>query len=98
MKKIDIQAIQKAAKILRVIGHTDRLRLVEAMEHHPKSVTELMRELKLSQVNVSKHLAVLKKNNIVQSRAQSNFRVYSIAYPNVIHVLNCLRAHGEKRP
>ncbi len=94
MKKIDIKVIQNAARVLRVIGHPDRLRIVEALERSSKSVKELMKELSLSQVSVSKHLAALKKNRIVQSEAVSNFRNYSITYRNVIHVLNCLRSHG----
>lgn len=94
MKKIDSQSIRTAARVLRVIGHPDRLRIVEALEKSSKSVKELMKELSLSQVSVSKHLAALKKNRIVQSEAVSNFRHYSITYRNVINVLNCLRSHG----
>ncbi len=94
MKKIDIRNIMNAARVLRVIGHPDRLRIVEALEGSSKTVKELMKELKLSQVSVSKHLAELKKHHIVRSEAVSNFRHYSISYKNVIHVLNCLRTHG----
>lgn len=94
MRKIDIQAIRNAARVLRVIGHPDRLRIVEALEKSSKSVSELMKELGLSQVAVSKHLSVLKKQGIVRSEAVSHFRHYSIAYRNVISVLNCLRSHG----
>lgn len=97
MTKISIESIQNAARVLKVIGHPDRLRIVEALEKKAKSVKELMRELKLTQVNVSKHLAVLKKQRIVASVAVSNMRNYSIVYPNVIHVLDCLRTHGGKR-
>lgn len=94
MKKISIQAIRNAARVLRVIGHPDRLRIVEALEADAKSVTLLMKELGLPQAVVSKHLAVLKRHGIVRSAAASNFRHYSIAYRNVINVLNCVRTHG----
>ena len=94
MKKIDIKNMRNAARVLRVIGHPDRLRIVEALGRSSKSVKELMKELGLSQVNVSKHLAALKKNRIVRSQAVANFRHYTITHRNVIHVLNCLRSHG----
>jgi ArsR family transcriptional regulator len=94
MAKINIRYIQNAAQVLRVIGHPVRLRIVEALEGSPKTVKALMKELGLPQVTVSKHLAALKKRRIVKSEAISNFRQYSIAYRNVIHVLNCLRTHG----
>ncbi|MFT5208182.1 MAG: DNA-binding transcriptional ArsR family regulator [Candidatus Omnitrophota bacterium] len=94
MKKINLKTIQNAARILRVMSHPDRLRIVEALEHSSKSVTELMNELKLAQVIVSKHLAALKKQNIVSSVVAAHFRHYSIANSNVINILNCLRSHG----
>lgn len=97
MKKINLQAIRNAAAVLRVIGHADRLRIVEALERSAKSVTQLMEELRLPQVTVSKHLAVLKQRHIVRSEAVSNLRLYSIVNPSVIKVLNCLRAHGGKQ-
>lgn len=95
MKKISIQSIRNAARVLRVIGHPDRLRIVEALEASSKSVTELRKELGLAQAVVSKHLAVLKRQAIVRSATVSNFRHYSIAYRNVVSVLNCVRSHGR---
>ncbi len=86
MKKIDIHYLRNAARVLRVIGHPERLRIVEALERSSKSVTELMKELRLPQVAVSKHLAVLKRERIVRSEAVSNFRHYSIIYPNITHI------------
>jgi DNA-binding transcriptional ArsR family regulator len=56
-----------------------------------------MSELGLTQVAVSKHLGVLKREGIVRGEAVSNFRHYSIAVRNVIHVLNCLRSYGGKK-
>lgn len=97
MKKLDLKVIRHAAAVLRVIGHPDRLRIVEALEGEAKPVKALVEELGLSQVLVSKHLAVLKDKGIVSCRAAANLRFYSIAYPNVIHVLNCVRSHGGKK-
>lgn len=97
MKKIDIQNIRNAARVLRVIGHPDRLRIVEALQYSSKSVKQLMHELRLSQVSVSKHLGVLKRQGIVGSKVASNFRHYSIIYRNVINVLDCVRSHGGNK-
>ncbi len=96
MKKIDLVTIQKAAVILKAISHKDRLRIVEALEKKSKTVSELMRELGLAQVPMSKHLAILKSKHIVRSKGDGTFRYYTIAYRNVINVLNCLRQHGGK--
>ena len=97
MKKIDLRIIRAAAGVLRVVSHPDRLRLVEALEHKKKTVTELMGELGLGQVAVSKHLAILRRHGIVRSETVSNFRLYFISYRNVINVLNCVRKHGRRK-
>ena len=94
MRKIDPRAIRQAARILRVIGHPDRLRIVEELEGGGRTVTDLMRVLRLGQVEVSKHLAAMKRQGIVESRAKANFRTYTVKYRNVINVLDCLRKHS----
>lgn len=96
-KKLTSDIMRRAAKVLRCISHPDRLRIVECLEGHALSVGELTGKLKLEQAVVSKHLAVLRKSGIVAGEVRGNFRYYSIAYPNVINVLDCMRRHGGKR-
>ncbi len=94
--RLNIVLLKKASQVLRCISHPDRLRLVERLEGRELSVNELMRELGLAQAVVSKHLAVLKRGGIVRSLARANRRYYSVAYPNVLNILDCLRKHGGK--
>jgi DNA-binding transcriptional ArsR family regulator len=93
-KRLDVETLKRASRMLRCISHPDRLRLVESLEARELSVGELMARLRLDQAAVSKHLAVLKGGGIVASRVRGNFRYYSISYPNVLNVLNCIRNHG----
>lgn len=95
VQKIDLKIIRGAARVLRCLGHPERLRIVECLEREAMPVLELMRTLKLDQVSVSKHLAVLKKEKIVESKAEGHFRYYSILNPNVLKLLNCIRRDGD---
>jgi ArsR family transcriptional regulator len=95
-RKLDLQLIQRASKVLRCIGHPDRLRIVECLESGTLPVGSMTKALGLSQVRLSKHLSVLKKHGIVSSAARANYRDYSIAYPGIIPLLNCMRQHGGK--
>ena len=94
--RLNVEKLKQAAKVLKCIAHTDRLRLVECLEGKEFSVSELVAKLGLSQAVVSKHLSILKRGGIVQSKVQKNYRYYSISYPNVLNVLDCLRKHRGK--
>ena len=94
--KLDLRMIRKASEVLKCLSHPERLRIVEHLERGHASVSELMTALKLPQVKVSKQLAVLKKGGIVESRIERHFRYYTIVYPNVLNILNCIRSHGGK--
>jgi ArsR family transcriptional regulator len=92
--KLTVERVHHAAKVLKCIAHPDRLRLVECLETNELSVKELVVKLKLSQAVVSKHLAVLRRGGIVQSKIHGNFRHYSVCYANILNVLDCMRKHG----
>ena len=94
-KELSINVIQKAAVTLKAIGHPVRLRIIELLDKHKEmSVTSLLEKIDVEQAVLSKHLAHLKKKGILNCSVNGNFRLYSIAYPNVVHVLNCMRTHG----
>ncbi len=95
-ERLTLTRVKQAAKVLRCISHPDRLRIVESLEHQKLSVGQLVKKLGLSQVAVSKHLASLKQCGIVESSADKNFRYYTVIYPNVLRVLDCIRSHGGK--
>ena len=94
-KKINPSTIRQASKILRAVSHPERLRIIESLETRPMSVNELTGELNMSQVAVSKHLGVLRKYGVVKSETKKHFRIYSIAYRNVLNILNCIRKHAK---
>ncbi len=93
MKKIPIdpKTLARAAKKLRVLAHPDRLRIVEMLRSRRSAVGELATRLDLPQAVISKHLALLKKAGILASEADCNFRYYSLARPQVLNVLNCIK-------
>ena len=91
--KLTAERLHQAAQVLKCIAHPDRLRLVERLENRDRSVNELVRELGLTQAVVSKHLAVLRRAGIVRNEVRKNFRYYSVAYHNVLNILDCMRRH-----
>ncbi len=95
-KAIDHETVQSAARVLRVLAHPTRLRIIEKLKTSKQSVGELVSLLKAPQAVVSKHLAILKSAGILASETDFNFRYYSLANPKVLKVLDCIKKSCPK--
>jgi DNA-binding transcriptional ArsR family regulator len=71
--------IDLIAERFRILSEPMRIRLLDALREGETSVQELQAATGASQQNVSKHLGVLLRANIVARRKSGNFTVYSIA-------------------
>jgi len=80
------------ARRLKACGHPVRLRLLCAIESRQPCVNDLWRCLGEAQPVVSQHLAVLKREGIVTSRANGNRRIYSVSDPFVKALVRSLAA------
>ncbi|MBN1523289.1 MAG: helix-turn-helix transcriptional regulator [Spirochaetales bacterium] len=79
------------AQKLKVCGHPMRLQLLIAIAQGESScVTELWRCLGQSQPVVSQHLAVLKDQNIVDSKIEKNKRIYTIVDPFIREIISLM--------
>ncbi len=84
--------LNRAAAVIRCLGHPLRLRLLEALESGEKTVTELQEYAGVSQPMVSQHLMVLKGHGVVDLRRAGPFAYYWIVEPKVKAILECVRA------
>src|SRR5512140_18127 len=65
-------------RTLAALAERNRFRIVEALRQGPKSVGELVDELRLPQPLVSKHLRVLRKAHLVRVRPRAQQRLYEL--------------------
>lgn len=91
IRAIDPAALTKAADVIKVVGHPDRLRILEFLEEEEKAVGEIQECLDLPQAIVSQHLAKMRGCNIVESRRDGIHVYYHIIEPKVTHILECIR-------
>ncbi|MFO8175278.1 MAG: metalloregulator ArsR/SmtB family transcription factor [Longimicrobiales bacterium] len=91
IRSIDPAALSKAADVIKVVGHPDRLRILEFLEEEEKAVGEIQECLDLPQAIVSQHLARMRGCNIVESRRDGIHVYYHIIEPKVKHILECIR-------
>jgi len=84
--------LDRAAAVIKCLGHPLRLRLLEALERHERTVSELQDYAGASQAVVSQQLAALKARGIVDARRAGTFVYYRIVEPKVYSILDCIRA------
>lgn len=77
------QIIERVARRFRVLGEPQRLRILQALETGPKTVSEAVAALGSSQPNVSRHLQSLFEVGLVERRRARTRIVYSIHDPLV---------------
>lgn len=89
--RIDPLVIERAARVIRVVGHPLRLRLLEALEAGERNVTELVRAVGVSQAMVSQQLGILRAEGVVDTRRDGARVYYRITEPKVSRILACIR-------
>lgn len=99
MTALPPQLLEHVANRFRVLGDTNRLRIIETLRHSGElNVGELVERLGMSQANVSKHLGLLHEAGILRRRAQGTAAYYSVADPTISELcdLVCDRLRTQK--
>jgi ArsR family transcriptional regulator len=91
IRTLDPKGLSKAADVIKVVGHPDRLRILEVLEEGETSVGEIQDKLGLPQAIVSQHLAKMRGWDIVESRRDGTHVYYRIIEAKVTHILDCIR-------
>lgn len=85
------------ARIGKALASAQRLELVEVLAQGEKPVEELAQALGLPLANVSQHLQVLKRAELVSARRERSHVIYRLADPAVFRLWQALRDLGEAR-
>ena len=91
LRRIDPVLLSRAAEIIKMLGHPERLKIVEVLERGEATVSEIQEAIGIAQAIVSQHLARMRGCNIVAARRDGSYVRYRVIEPKVHHVLNCIR-------
>lgn len=92
IRSVDPSVLGRAADIIKLLGHAQRLKIVEVLEAGEATVGEIQDALELSQPVVSQHLAKLRGAAVVSNRRDGVHVFYRITEPKVHHILECIRS------
>ena len=97
VRGIDPAMLKRAADIIKLLGHPERLKIVEALDGTELSVTEICDTCDLEQANCSQHLSRLRRHDVVTARKDGLHVRYRVIEPKVHHILECIRQCDVRR-
>lgn len=90
-QKLDPQAIQQAAAMLKCIGHPIRLKIIELLDQEgEQNVTAIYEALEIEQAVASQHLNLMRDKRILASRREGVNVFYRIDDTRVTQVIDCI--------
>lgn len=92
LRKVSPDVLARAADIIKLLGHRERLKILEALELEELSVTEIGAVCRLPQAITSQHLRRLRQLKVVACRKDGLNVYYRIIEPKVHHILQCIRS------
>ena len=88
--------LEAKARLYRALGDPSRLAVLELLREGPKHVSDLVAMTRLSQPNVSGHLAFLRDCSLVKREQRGRYAYYAISTTDVEAILastdSCLRS------
>lgn len=87
---LTVDDFHAVAPILRVLGHPDRLRIVDELMRGDPAVGELAGRLDLPANAVSQHLNLLAAHGVVARRRQGRQVHYQVVHPAAKSLLQCM--------
>lgn len=86
---MDVQIVSMKSDFFKALAHPTRVRILERLAKcgDEVCVCELIDELGIEQSNLSQHLSVLRKQQIITSTKVGLKVMYRIKYPEVLTIL-----------
>jgi ArsR family transcriptional regulator len=83
---------QLHANLCAAVADPNRIMILYELEQGPKYVGELAETLEMSQSATSRHLKILKSQDIVSYQRVGRYVTYTLTSPKLIQALNIFRA------
>ena len=79
----------RKAQIIKAVAHPLRVAVVDFLKDGEKCVCDIAQHIGSERSNVSRHLAVMLKAGVLQSRKDGLMVFYELRTPCILNFLNC---------
>lgn len=83
---------QMQCEICKALAHPQRLAIVERLKTGETAASDLITDLGISKANLSKHISLLARNGIVESRRHGRQLFYSLMDPEIHKACSIMRS------
>ena len=90
MKLNDLQ-VETATETLKSVAHPIRMKILCYLMEGEKNVGEIEKRFGSTISNISQHLTVLRKANIINRRKEANFMFYSLRNDSIHKLMETLK-------
>lgn len=80
----------KKASLLKALGHPLRLQIIDILKKEEITVSELCAKLSEEQANISRHLSILRKEEIIDYYKKGVNTYYNVKYDCITNLNVCL--------
>jgi len=88
--------LEKMAEVIKIIGHPQRLRILELLDLNGEmTVSAITEDSGGQQGAVSQHLNKMRMAGIISSRRDGRQVFYQVAADSAITILNCMRKNYQ---
>ncbi len=87
------RAIEAGTNLLKALANEKRLQILCLLAEKELSVTQINQQLALSQSALSQHLAILRRDELVDTRRESQTIYYSLSSESAKAVIDTLAHH-----
>jgi DNA-binding transcriptional ArsR family regulator len=91
VRSVTPEVLRRAAEIIKLLGHPERLKIVEVLEGGEATVSDIQEVVGLPQAIVSQHLAKMRGASVVAARRDGVHVYYHLTERKVPHILQCIR-------
>lgn len=88
------EKVQKAAKVLKTLGHPTRISILESLQDGEMNVTDIQNNINEPQAITSQHLRLMEEREILKSRREGVQVFYSLRDEFINRILGCIQQCG----
>lgn len=81
---------QKKATLLKALGHPLRLKIIDILRQEEITVSQLCEKMEEEQANISRHLSILRKEEIIDYYKKGVNTYYNVKYTCITNLNVCL--------
>ncbi|MCF7956875.1 MAG: metalloregulator ArsR/SmtB family transcription factor [Phycisphaerae bacterium] len=78
------------AEIIQAVAHPIRLAIIEYLVDGEQCVCDIIEHVGAQRSNVSRHLSVMLRSGVVESRKDGLKMIYSLKTPCIVNFLGCI--------